>query len=173
MDARPLRELLADLAGDAEARHAYGADPAGYLAAHGHPDLPEPLVAEAVVSYADTAPVEVAEALAPYVTAHGPVPVAEPVPDWFELLTSSEVGENPVDEHLDTPAPAADWSDLDFGAGADAAPVEEPEAPLVSATDTDLVEEAPEPEPEWVSDAPFAPEPPIEGLAPEDDEPLD
>ena len=37
------------------------ADPAEVLRASGHADLPDGLVAEAVVSYADTAPIEVAE----------------------------------------------------------------------------------------------------------------
>jgi len=185
MDARPLRELLADLVGDAEARHAYGSDPAGYLAAHGHPDLPEPLVAEAVVSYADTAPVEVAEVLAPYVMAHGPVPDASAATaDWFDLLTaptvpsSSELGEDPF-ESADEPDGPRDWSEpaeLDFGAGAEStveSPVETPAEPALEST-VESVEPADPSGPEWTADAAFAPEPTIDGLDPEvDDEPLD
>lgn len=176
MDARPLRELLADLVGDAEARHTYGSDPAGYLAAHGHPDLPESLVAEAVVSYADTAPVEVAQALAPFVTTHGPVPGGEQPGEWFDLLTSAEVGDDPFDESLAAPERAEDWADpaeLDFGAGSGADVTVEP----ARVAETELVETAPDTpavEPEWTAEAAFAPEPPIVGLEPEtDDEPLD
>jgi hypothetical protein len=170
MDARPLRELLADLAGDSAARAAYGADPAGYLAEHGHADLPEPLVSEAVVSYAGTAPVEVAQALAPYVAVHGPVPSEQAEPEsWFDLLTSAQVPREDVHEPV-TDEP----DDLDFGAGA--GPELEFEPSVAAET---LAETAPvvdeETEPEWASDS-FSPEPPIEGLAPEaddDEEPLD
>lgn len=173
MDARPLRELLADLVGDAGARAAYGADPAGYLAAHGHADLPAPLVSEAVVSYADTAPVEVAAALAPYVAAHGPVPTPETEPvSWFDLLTSAET---PADESGEPQETLSDWGELDFGAGADAVPP----TPEPSAEPDEVAEQAPvaqdAPEPEWSPET-FAPEPPIEGLVedePEDEEPLD
>lgn len=177
MTARPLRDLLADLVGDAAARQAYGADPAGYLAAHGHPDLPEPLVTEAVVSYADTAPVEVAQALAPFVAAHGPVPGEDARADWFDLLTATEpTGENPFDESLTAEPPAGDWpdpADLDFGAGA--APVEDAEAePVAEAAPA----EEPAPEPEWPADPLLAPEPAIDGLpepeeADEDDDLLE
>jgi hypothetical protein len=200
MDARPLRELFADLVGDAEARHAYGSDPAGYLAAHGHPDLPEPLVAEAVVSYADTAPVEVAEVLAPYVTAHGPVPAAEAdadpdtgsAADWFDLLTSSDVADDPFGEHPgEEPGeePAADpdpqvgdvagaWADpaeLDFGtgAGAAAAPETEPAEAAGAEPGEEATQDQAPAEPGWTADEAFAPEPPIEGFEPEDGEPLD
>ena len=175
MDARPLRELLADLVGDAGARQEYGSDPAGYLAAHGHPDLPEPLVAEAVVSYADTAPVEVAEVLAPYVAAHGPVPSDSEPSDWFGLLTSADVEtDDPFDESLEVAEPA-DWADpveLDFGAGH----VSEASSVVSDVPDAPVDEAAPDvetaPEPEW-SSAPFTPEPPIEGLDLDEDEPED
>ena len=71
---RPLRDVFAELS--AAGRPAPGgADPAQVLAEHGHGGLPEGLLAEAIVSYADTAPVEVAEHLAPFVVAHSPVPV--------------------------------------------------------------------------------------------------
>lgn len=129
--ARPLRELLADLAGDAHAARAHGGDPQAYLAAHGHPDLPADLVAEAVVNYADTAPAEVAEHLAPFVTAH--TGGADPEADLFGLLTSAPVGadEGAVDDDpmLDDLPDADGWPGdlgpdpgpgLDFGAGASA-----------------------------------------------------
>jgi hypothetical protein len=71
---RPLRDVFAELS--AAGRPAPGGvDPARVLAEHGHGGLPEGLLAEAIVSYADTAPVEVAEHLAPFVVAHSPVPV--------------------------------------------------------------------------------------------------
>jgi hypothetical protein len=121
--ARPLHEVLGDLVGDGSAAHAHG-DPEAYLAANGHPDLPPDLVAEAVVSYADTAPVDVAEHLAPYVTTHSAVPADEPpTDDWFGLITTA-----PTDD-LDTDPDIDDFSDdgsapdhdagpaLDFGTG--------------------------------------------------------
>jgi hypothetical protein len=181
MDARPIRDLLADLVGDSEASRAYGADPAGYLAANGHPDLPEPLLAEAVVSYADTAPVAVAEALAPYVTAHAPIPDpdpdGEPV-DWFELLTSAApadlVDDDPFDEHRAAPDPVHDWTDpaeLDFGTGsrADVAP----DHAVPTEVDTDPTDHDPrtvdhDDVPDWTSEPHFAQEPPIDGLDDED-----
>jgi hypothetical protein len=117
---RPLRELLTDLVGDADAR---AVDPAAYLAEHGHPGLPADLVAEAVVNFADTASPAVAEQLAPFVTAH--TAGEEPAEDWFDLLTSAPV--DPGDDLDDLPdvlessddfGPDPDLS-LDFGAGAD------------------------------------------------------
>ncbi|TDV57309.1 hypothetical protein [Actinophytocola oryzae] len=113
--ARPLRELLTDLVGDAGAR---AGGPEAYLAEHGH-DLPPDLVAEAVVSFADTAPPEVAEHLAPFVTAHT---AGEEPADWFDLLTSAPV--DPADDLDDLDdAPLGDVDadpdlSLDFGAGA-------------------------------------------------------
>jgi hypothetical protein len=120
---RPLRELLADLVGDAGARSG---GPEAYLAEHGHPDLPPDLVAEAVVSFADTAPPEVAEHLAPFVTAH--TAGDEESADWFDLLASAPSDPaDDLDQLDDDPEP---WSmddfdsdpgpGLDFGAGADA-----------------------------------------------------
>lgn len=116
---RPLRELLADLVGDASAR---AGGPEAYLAEHGHPDLPAELVAEAVVSFADTAPPEVAEHLAPFVTAH--TAGDEDPGDWFGLLASAELPDDPdaldgdpepwsMDDFDSDPGPG-----LDFGAGA-------------------------------------------------------
>lgn len=138
--ARPLHELLAGLSGDPDAAQG---DPEAYLAAHGHSDLPADLVAEAVVSYADTAPVEVAEHLAPYVTAHSAVPTGEaPEQDWYGLLATApdpdpapDLDEAPpelTDTVDDDPGPA-----LDFGTGAsetldtldDASTVDTPASP--------------------------------------------
>ncbi|HEV7651944.1 MAG TPA: hypothetical protein VGP26_27630 [Actinophytocola sp.] len=120
--ARPLHELLADLVGDADAVRAHG-DPEAYLAAHGHPDLPPDLVAEAVVSYADTAPVEVAEHLAPYVTTHSAVPADEPpADDWFGLITTAPADDlDPDPDFDDVPddhvPPDHSGPALDFGTG--------------------------------------------------------
>src|ERR687890_805827 len=91
--ARPLRDVFADLTGG-----EYTADdPDALLRDHGHA-LPDDLVAEAVVSFADTAPAEVAEHLAPYVMTHSAVgadPVAgdEPSVGWLDLLGSAPAGE--------------------------------------------------------------------------------
>jgi hypothetical protein len=117
-EARPLREVFADLA---DSPGPPSTDPAELLAAHGHPDLPAELVAEAVVSYADTVPPEVAEHLAPYVMAHGPIPTGE-VADtpWTELLaTAPEPELSELDSPDVTDVVDADPADgLDFGAGA-------------------------------------------------------
>jgi hypothetical protein len=144
-DVRPLREVLTDLVGDAGAR----LDGAGaYLAEHGHADLPPELVAEAVVNFADTAPPEVAEQLAPFVTAHT---AGDEGGDWFDLLTSASPGD--TTDTLD--GAEQPWSGddlgadpgpgLDFGAGAvDAMDTPAPlakEAPLEAATDWPMAEE--------------------------------
>lgn len=147
--ARPLHELLADLVGDPDAARAHG-DPDAYLAANGHPDLPSELVAEAVVSYADTAPVEVAEHLAPYVTTHSTVPSTEqPADNWFDLLTTAPTEDTAPD--LDgVPDEEAAWSPegdpgpgLDFGTGSTDV-LDEPSAPATDDTPETAAEPAPE-----------------------------
>jgi hypothetical protein len=96
--ARPLRDVFADVTGDEAAR---ASDPAEFLRSSGHEDLPDTLVAEAVTSYADTAPVEVAEHLSQYVMANSAVPGigAEVDPSsWLEALASApELLESTVD----------------------------------------------------------------------------
>jgi hypothetical protein len=72
---RPLRDVFDALAGEQPTGLGPAGDPAEALAGSGHDDLPDQLVAEAIVSYADTAPVEVAAHLAPFVTAHSAVPL--------------------------------------------------------------------------------------------------
>ncbi len=108
-EARPLRDVFADLVGDEAARQAHAADPEGFLAAAGHADLPDGLVGEAIVSYADTAPAEVAEHLAPFVMAHSPVPVEDDLPaaaldaaHGLDLLSTA-----PAEPVLDDPTLAA------------------------------------------------------------------
>jgi hypothetical protein len=98
--ARPLREVFAELAGTAST-----GDPDGLLR-----DLPDDLIAEAVVSYAETAPVEVAEHLAPFVSAHSAVGSESASPEgWLDLLATAPV-----------PVEADDEPDLGFGTGAEA-----------------------------------------------------
>lgn len=124
--ARPLRDVFSELVGSADARGAHAADPAGFLAAHGHPALPADLVSEAIVSYADTAPAEVAEHLAPFVIAHSPVPVDEPDAldglhglngvDGLGLLASAPTGPAADDLAADTLVDhLADPFDIDAG----------------------------------------------------------
>jgi hypothetical protein len=153
--ARPLRDVFADLVGEPNAVD----DPAALLRDQGHPGLPDHLVAEAVVSYADTAPVEVAEHLAPYVTAHSVVGTAgdEPPADWPALLsTAPEVSGLDIDDLA--PPQSADVDDLDididpglhldFGTGSDQVPVleteteTEPEADEVDDLDDDFLDVA-------------------------------
>jgi hypothetical protein len=102
--ARPLRDLFAELTG------GIAGDAAQVLAQAGHPDLPAGLVAEAVVSYADTAAPEVAEHLAPFVMAHSSVPTVDSAGgdplDWLDALATAPA----------VPVPEADL-DLDFGEG--------------------------------------------------------
>jgi hypothetical protein len=152
--ARPLHDVFADLVGAPSAAD----DPAALLRDHGHPGLPDDLIAEAVVSYADTAPVEVAEHLAPYVTAHSavgadPVPGDEHPAGWLDLLaTAPDVsGDEPVD--IDGLAPASGGFDaaaagldpdlgLEFGTGAGSASAVEP-ADGVEGPDEDGLAEFP------------------------------
>lgn len=119
MDARPLKDVLTDLVGDPSAA-------ADALAGAGH-ELPPDLVAEAVVSFAGTAPSDVAEHLAPFVTAHSGVPVETELDEpagWAELLaTAPEPGTGFDDVAPPDDAPAADHpglGELAFGAGAGA-----------------------------------------------------
>jgi hypothetical protein len=101
--ARPLRDVFAGLG---EGADDLVGGPGGVLSASGHSNLPEPLVAEAVVSYADTAPHEVAEHLAPFVQAFSAVPLpapdGAPDPDWFGLLATAPRVTDPAPAVLDT-----------------------------------------------------------------------
>lgn len=123
---RPLREVLDDLAGAGP-----GAAPRHALDQAGHGELPAGLVAEAVASYADTAPIEVAEHLAPFVTAHRTSGEAEPgaaldllvsapLPPPEQRADASSLLEAEVETaEPDPPAEvsAAEPSGLDFGTG--------------------------------------------------------
>jgi len=114
--ARPLKDLFTDAVGAGDA-----ATVADLLAAGGHPDLPTDLVAEAVVSFADGAPPELAEALAPFVRAYGPVPAEDAVEvepgGWLELLAGADVDTDPAGADLD-----AEPADLDATAPTDVPP---------------------------------------------------
>jgi hypothetical protein len=148
---RSLRELFASLSGGA----TQGADPAAVLAAGGHGELPDHLVAEAIGSYADTAPVEVAEHLSGYVVAHSAASGLS-IPDWHPgdglallvsapqpgpghdqpdgLVTSPVVGSEQtahLDRHHDGTASLHERAaDLDFGRG------HEPDQPVAAHTVT-------------------------------------
>lgn len=130
MPARPLRDVFTDLLGQPGTPD--GPDAASeVLHASGHLDLPDGLVAEAVVNFADTAPIEVAEQLHGFVAAHSPVPgpdLPDEPPSWLEALTSTEVPAEldgwpePADlgpAHLTAPEgdDATDPAALDFGRG--------------------------------------------------------
>jgi hypothetical protein len=121
-----LREVFDELAGGGEA------DPAGALADRGYGELPDPLLSEAIVSYADTAPVEVAEHLAPFVMVHSAVPVDRagdvPAADGLGLLATAPEPIVPGDELADDqvaaepvagdrPYEADPALDFDFGHG--------------------------------------------------------
>jgi hypothetical protein len=129
--ARPLRDVFDDLT----------VGRAGALADSGHRDLPDQLVSEAIVNYADTAPVEVAEHLAPFVKVHSAVPTddtetADLAADrGLDLLATAPdriVSDEPTDGEsepaLDYAGPAdgdvsyggdPDALDFAFGSGAD------------------------------------------------------
>jgi hypothetical protein len=116
-EVRPLREVFDELAGGAASGAPSGdsaTDPAELLAAHGHPGLPEDLVAEAVVNFADTAPAAIAEHLAPFVRAHSGVTDAGDATDagdWFALLTTAPTA--------DAEAAAGPGADADAGFAVD------------------------------------------------------
>jgi hypothetical protein len=121
MDAtQPLRDVFAGLAGTGDA-----GEPATVLAASGHDDLPDGLIAEAVVSYADTAPVEVAEHLAPFVRAHSAVPgPATDPPSWLTAVGTAPVDVDPVGLDATT-----EERGLDDGAAAPDGPILPSEPP--------------------------------------------
>nr|WP_236643239.1 hypothetical protein [Actinoplanes utahensis] len=86
-------------------------DPAALL------DLPEDLVAEAVISYADTAPAEVAEHLAPFVSAHsvvGAESADSAEQHWLDLMITAPAG---ADSDPTAESGGLEEADLDFGSG--------------------------------------------------------
>ncbi|MET8147814.1 hypothetical protein ACIBSW_28265 [Actinoplanes sp. NPDC049668] len=150
--ARSLHEIIAGLTGGA----GTSGDLAAVLHAGGHPDLPEELLAEAVVSYAGTAPAEVAEHLAPFVMAHGPIAEGDAgagdigqLPGLLATAPAGGFDDDPdLAAELDPPVEAGDgegdalddlaaepgWAPLDmaFGHGHAAAPFDD-DASIVEA----------------------------------------
>lgn len=135
--ARPLREVFADLVG---APSATG-DPAALLRDQGHDGLPDDLVAEAVVSFADTAPIEVAEQLAPFVTAHSGVG-DEPVPTsgWLDLLGSAPDLAGDVPAGIDHGGDVDPDPVLEFGTGAGPGSAIEPDDDVEGPEDDGFAE---------------------------------
>jgi hypothetical protein len=156
-----LREVFDELAGGGEA------DPAGALADRGYGELPEPLLSEAIVSYADTAPVEVAEHLSPFVMVHSAVPVDGDVTagDGLALLATAPEPIVADDQGTEEPAAAepdagdSSFEEFDFGHGAEA----------VDAWDAPVGIDAPEDAPADVPEADDVPE--IQPLEPEQADP--
>ncbi|HEX6234890.1 MAG TPA: hypothetical protein VFZ63_17300 [Jiangellaceae bacterium] len=158
---RPLHTVFTELLRDDVARQAYAADPGGLLDAAGHGELPDDLLAEAIVSFADTAPPEVAEHLAPFVMAHSAVPLDDTEPPvattGLELLADApaDVADNAGADDLDAvfdgtqleagPAfvdPGTSLDDLDFGGGAKdtAQPAEDPGTPIETPHSAEMLE---------------------------------
>jgi hypothetical protein len=136
---RPLHDIFAGLASDPAAQRGGAAEPGDALRAGGHGELPDALVAEAIVSYAGTAPAEVAEHLAPFVTGHGPVRYEDSagldVTHGLDLLATV-----PPPEPATEDSAAEDPFDLAFGEGTgDGEPVEAVGFDPVTGTEDVLV----------------------------------
>jgi hypothetical protein len=130
---RPLHAVFTELLNDEATRQAYAADPGSLLDGAGHTGLPDELVAEAVVSFVDTAPPAVAEHLAPFVMARGPVAESDADPaelDGLALLATAppQTTREELDgdlaatpESMDEAHTGTGWSsdDLDFGTGSE------------------------------------------------------
>ncbi|MBA0125021.1 hypothetical protein H0B56_05650 [Haloechinothrix sp. YIM 98757] len=125
---RPLRDVFDELIEADPAER----DVAALLRESGYSDLPDDVLSEAIVSYAETAPVEVAEHLAPFVTAHatpgsGDAAGTRPAPEHgLDLLASMPAPEQIDDTPATDPVPDIAFGtgsddtgidDLDFGAG--------------------------------------------------------
>jgi hypothetical protein len=180
--ARPLHDIFSELARDPAAQRGEGAEPGDALRAGGHGELPDALVAEAIVSYAGTAPAEVAEHLAPFVTGHGPVPYEDPagldVTHGLDLLATAPVAEPAPEDAASEDAASEDPFDLAFGEGTGAAePVEAVAFDPATGTEGAVVgvetgsyPGAPDPEPE-PDQADLFPGPPGSGEPAESGEP--
>ncbi|GGQ82434.1 hypothetical protein [Couchioplanes azureus] len=163
--ARSLHEIFAGLTGAA----GTPGDLSAVLRDGGYPDLPQELLAEAVVSFADTARAEVAEHLAPFVRAHGPIvegdTAAGDIGNLLDLLATAPAADldesaTPAMPEIDPPLGAGE-AHLPDGQGSAAAgmPVEHPGLPMdtafghghdvagVPVDDTAFGAVAPEPEP--------------------------
>jgi hypothetical protein len=116
--ARPLRDVFAELSRadlnqadlDQADLHTGPGTAEDVLRANGHADLPGGLVAEAVGNYADTAPIEVAQHLAPYVMAHSAVPLPD-LPEvgeasWVDLVATAPTGPDLIADPTDALDPS-------------------------------------------------------------------
>lgn len=139
--SRPLHAVFTELVQDEAARQAFAADPDNFLVDAGHAGMSEEMVAEAIVSFAETAAPAVAEHLAPFVMANGSIDATDPGEslDGLELLASAprddddgrddsaaappepaELAEPPEPAVAHEPSDATDsLNDLDFGSGSD------------------------------------------------------
>jgi hypothetical protein len=84
MSDTTLRELLDDLRRDPSVQAEFERDPSGFLAARGH-DLPDELVAEAIVNVAAGLPADIAEHLSSFTIADSPIPDLDPTGFGSEL----------------------------------------------------------------------------------------
>jgi hypothetical protein len=156
-----LREVFDELAGGGDA------DPAEALADRGYGELPDPLLSEAIVSYADTAPVEVAEHLAPFVMVHSAVPVDRvdevPAGDGLALLATAPEPIVPDEMEAEQPeavAPEAEDpffgeepEEFEFGHGAEELAAWDDDAASMDIPAIDVAEMA-----DFEADAPAADE---------------
>jgi hypothetical protein len=132
-EARSLHEVFGALSGSDA--------PDALFAASGHADLPPELLTEAIASYADTAPPEVAEHLSPVVLGAAPdldlgleLLASAPQVTWDDVPPEDEAGD--VVELLDADADSmtdlpGDPFALDFGTG------DEPVASAGTAAEAD------------------------------------
>ncbi len=133
---RALRDIFAGLAEQTTGTEDAGSstlDPQSLLAEY--QDLPDDLLVTAIGSYADTAPAEVAEHLAPFIAEPGAHPA-----DGLDLLTSAPTGA--WDEEVDLSAHGAD--DASDAHRSDDLPAELDLGDLGSADDLDLSETRPD-----------------------------
>jgi hypothetical protein len=113
-----INEMLAGL--------GLGTDPAEVLADHGFGDVPPDAIAQALVHYAETADLELADALAPIVTRVSDVPFEEgdlppvetdgPLPDSsdvFAMLSEVGLGGRDLNALVDDEADPGDFDDLE------------------------------------------------------------
>lgn len=145
-----LRELLDVVAGGG----ARTGPLSEVLAEAGYGEVPPDLLVEAVSSYADSAPLEVAESLSPFVVHHSPAAVD--APEWGDgggAVLDLDDPEAAL-ELLTGAAPTVGPDDADVGGGPDDAP----------DLDRELLELASEPDVAGSAEAAMAPEPEEAGL---------
>ncbi|GEM_PF-3665485 len=117
-DVRPLRDLFDDIA--TREPGAGAGDPADVLRDAGHGDLPPDLVAEAVVSYAGTAQLQVAEALSPFSSSWAALD--EDGTGGLDLLSGAALPPDAVADPWALDAPGLDAPAVEvFGGGDEAA----------------------------------------------------